>query len=62
MGEQEPITRIWGRNYLAHSSGDAINALRAAVGDDFRFMRRWLRLLLFQILPAIDGTSRLRFS
>jgi hypothetical protein len=34
MGEQEPITRIWGRTYLAHSSGDAINALRAAVGDD----------------------------
>jgi hypothetical protein len=25
-----------GRNYLAHATGDAINAVPAAVGDHFR--------------------------
>ena len=39
-----------GRNYLAHSSGDAINAVLAAVGYNFRLLLRWLRLLLFQTL------------
>ena len=39
-----------GRNYLAHSSGDAINAVLAAVGYTFRLLLRWLRLLLFQNL------------
>ena len=51
-----------GRNYLAHSSGDAINAVLAAVGYNFRLLLRWLRLLLFRILTAIVGTSQLRFS
>ena len=51
-----------GRNYLAHSSGDAINAVLAAVGYNFRLLLRWLRLLLFQILIAIVGTSQLKFS
>ena len=51
-----------GRNYLAHSSGDAINAVLAAVGYNFRLLLRWLRLLLFRILIAIVGTSQLRFS
>ena len=51
-----------GRNYLAHSSGDAINAVLAAVGYNFRLLFRWLRLLLFRILIAIVGTSQLRFS
>ena len=51
-----------GRNYLAHSSGDAINAVLAAVGYNFRLLLRWLRLLLFQILIAIVGTSQFRFS
>jgi IS5 family transposase len=46
-----------GRNYLAHSSGDAINAVLAAVGYNFRLLLRWLRLLLFRILTAIVGTS-----
>jgi IS5 family transposase len=51
-----------GRNYLAHSSGDAINAVLAAVGYNFRLLLRWLRLLLFRILIAIVGTSQFRFS
>ena len=32
-----------GRNYLAHSSGDAINAMLAAVGYNFRRLIQWLR-------------------
>ena len=46
-----------GRNYLAHSSGDAINAVFAAVGYNFRLLLRWLRLLLFRILITIVRTS-----
>jgi transposase, IS5 family len=34
-----------GRNYLAHSAGDAINALLAAVGYNFRRLVRWLAVL-----------------
>jgi hypothetical protein len=41
-----------GRNYLAHSSGDAINALLAAVGYNFRRLIQWLRLLMLRILIA----------
>ena len=44
-------------NYLAHSSGDAINAVLAAVGYNFRLLLRWLKLLLFRMLIAIVGTS-----
>jgi IS5 family transposase len=31
-----------GRNHLAHSAGDAINAVLAAVGYNFRLLIRWL--------------------
>ena len=41
------------RNYLAHRSGDAVNAVLAAAGYNFRLLIRWLRLLLFQILAAL---------
>jgi transposase, IS5 family len=51
-----------GRNYLAHSSGDAMNAVLAAVGYSFRPLLRWLRLLLFRILTAIVATSQFRFT
>jgi len=34
-----------GRNYLAHSAGDAINAVLAAAGYNFRLLLRWLALL-----------------
>ena len=47
-----------GRNYLAHSTGDAINAVLAAVGYNFRLLLRWLALLYAWILmllaPAPD--------
>jgi transposase, IS5 family len=41
-----------GRNHLAHRAGDAINAMLAAVGYNFRLLLRWLRLFLRVILPA----------
>jgi transposase, IS5 family len=31
------------RNYLAHSTGDSINAIRAAAGYNFRLLLNWLR-------------------
>jgi transposase, IS5 family len=34
-----------GRNYLAHRAGDAINAVMAAVGYNFRLLLKWLALL-----------------
>jgi IS5 family transposase len=34
-----------GRNHLAHSAGDAINAVLAAVGYNFRLLLKWLALL-----------------
>ena len=34
------------RNYLAHAQGDAINAILAAAGYNFRLLLKWLRLLL----------------
>ena len=34
-----------GRNYLGHSTGDAINAVLAAVGYNFRLLLKWLALL-----------------
>jgi IS5 family transposase len=42
-----------GRNYLAHSSGDAINAVLASVGYNFRRLIRWLSLFVLRILVAL---------
>jgi hypothetical protein len=36
----------WGRNHLAHASGDAINPVLAAMGYNFRRLLAWLRILL----------------
>jgi transposase, IS5 family len=41
------------RNQLAHSTGDAINAVLAAVGYNFRLLVRWLQVLLGLILAAL---------
>lgn len=41
------------RNYLAHSHGDAINAILAAVGYNFRRLLTWLALLCAQLLVAL---------
>src|SRR6187431_3442715 len=46
-----------GCNYLAHRAGDAINAVLAAVGYNFRLLLNWLRLLLRAILAALRGRS-----
>jgi IS5 family transposase len=40
------------RNYLAGPQGDAINAVLAAAGYNFRLLLNWLRLLLCLIVSA----------
>ncbi len=42
-----------GRNYLAHTEGDAINAVLAAAGYNFRLLLTWLRLLLRLLLAVL---------
>ena len=49
-----------GRNYLAHSGGDAANAVLAAAGYNFRRLLQWLRLLLLRILIALELAAQLR--
>jgi len=50
-----------GRNHLAHSAGDAINAVLAAVGYNFRLLIRWLAVLAAVIrallAPVQDRSS-----
>jgi IS5 family transposase len=46
-----------GRNYLAHASGDAINAVLVTAGYNFRRLLAWLRLLLLRILIAFSLTG-----
>jgi len=41
------------RNYLAGTQGDAINAVLAAAGYNFRLLLNWLRLLLRLLLVAL---------
>src|SRR5215203_4695038 len=42
-----------GRNHLAGRAGDAINAVLAAAGYNFRLLLRWLTLLLRLVLVAL---------
>jgi len=51
-----------GRNYFAHSSGDAINAVLAAVGYNFRRLIAWLRFLLLRILIALAAVVQLKLA
>jgi len=51
-----------GRNYFAHSSGDAINAVLAAVGYNFRRLIAWLRFLLLKILIALAAVVQLKLA
>jgi len=44
-----------GRNYLAHTQGDAINAILAAAGYNFRQLLNWLRILLRLLLAMLFG-------
>jgi transposase, IS5 family len=41
-----------GRNYLAHTQGDAINAILAAAGYNFSLLLRWLKTLLWLLIAA----------
>jgi transposase, IS5 family len=47
-----------GRNYLAGLAGDAINAVLAAVGYNFRRLLTWFSLLLFAICMALTALNR----
>src|SRR3712207_5674821 len=50
-----------GRNHLAHSTGDAINAVLAAVGYNLRLLLPWLALLwawIITLLPTAPVRSR----
>ena len=49
-----------GRNYLAHPVGDAINAILAAAGYNFRLLIRWLSLLWLRILSALATPIQLQ--
>lgn len=42
-----------GRNYLAHQQGDAINAILAAAGYNFRLLLTWLRLFLRLLVATL---------
>jgi IS5 family transposase len=48
-----------GHNYLWHRQGDAINAVLAAAGYNFRLLLRWLRLLLFRFLIVYFSSIQL---
>ena len=39
-----------GRNYLAHAPGDAVNAILAAVGYNFRLLINWIITILLALL------------
>ena len=49
-----------GRNYLATPAGDAVNAVLAAVGYNFRLLLAWLAVLLRWFLLALSGEPALR--
>jgi IS5 family transposase len=49
-----------GRNHLAHASGDAINAVLAAAGYNFRRLLAWLRLFLLRILINLGLAAQLK--
>ena len=49
-----------GRNHLAHASGDAINAVLAAAGYNFRQLLAWLKLFLLRILIALGLAAQLK--
>jgi hypothetical protein len=51
-----------GRNYLAHASGDAINAVLAAAGYNFRRLLAWLRFLLLRILIVLGLAAQLKLA
>jgi transposase, IS5 family len=51
-----------GRNYLTGTQGDAINAILAAAGYNFRLLLNWLRLLLRILLAALFAPLRPQYA
>jgi transposase, IS5 family len=51
-----------GRNYLAHASGDAINAALAAAGYNFRRLLRWLMFFVLRILIGLRLLPHLKMA
>jgi transposase, IS5 family len=51
-----------GRNHLAHASGEAMNAVLAAVGYNFRRLLAWLRFLLLRILIALGLAAQFKLA
>ena len=48
-----------GRNYLAHATGDAINAVLAAVGYNFRRLLTWLAAFLLSAITLAIANQNL---
>ncbi len=48
------------RNHLAHATGDAINAVLAAAGYNFRRILNWLGLLLAWITYTLSTSKPLQ--
>ena len=48
-------------NYLAHRTGDALNALLAAAGYNFHLLLKWLQLLLSRFLAARKTLAALQW-
>jgi IS5 family transposase len=48
-----------GRNYLWHRTGDAINAILAAIGYNFRRLIRWLSLFLCRFVARLTREPQL---
>ena len=46
------------RNYLAHATGDAINAVLAAVGNNFRRILNWLVLWFALFLCTLPASQK----
>ena len=46
------------RNYLAHSLGDAVNAILAAAGYNFRLLINWIITILLALLELAPATRR----
>jgi IS5 family transposase len=46
------------RNFLAHATGDAINAVRAAVGNNFRRLLNWLAVWLALLLCTLRASQK----
>jgi hypothetical protein len=54
-------TPPYGRNYLALGSGDAINAVLAAVGYNLRRLLVWLSFLLLRTLIALGLVAQAKW-